>query len=517
MTKKLTFCLFFFISGISFTQASHLSGGDIQYKYIGDSTGVAHHYEVLLRIYRDVTGVSLGSTATVTVSSSCYSDSIITCNLIAGTGSGNVAPSLFDCVSQGSPTTKTLEIWAYKGVAILPGKCADFSFYWATCCRPPGITNIPGSSGKGFYFEATLNNLIGNNSSPQFINEPTRAFCVGNNFNWKQNSIELDGDSIYYSLIPCREMSSGNSISNIPFATGYTAQHPITTPTGYPGIFNMNYFTGIMNFTPAQQEIDVMAVLIEEFRYDSILNTYLKIGSSNRDLMITVSPTCSPTAQQGILYDYSGSNFYQDSISGLPILNANCNDSGFTIPFTSKLDCSSIAPDGSDFFLLVNATQQPKAIIGTTTNCDINGETKEIYVHLYQPFIVDGDYYLTTKVGSDGNTILSKCGMPNVTNDTLVLRVTGCSGVGLEEWQKLNFKIFPNPTSEVLTIKNLNTKIKLRTVVIYTNSGKQIASHVLSENNNFSANINVEKFESGLYFIELRTATGVFYRKFVKI
>ena len=35
---------------------SHLSGGDIQYRYIGDSTNVARQYEVLLRIYRDNSG-----------------------------------------------------------------------------------------------------------------------------------------------------------------------------------------------------------------------------------------------------------------------------------------------------------------------------------------------------------------------------------------------------------------------------------------------------------------------------
>jgi hypothetical protein len=41
---------------------SHLSGGDIQYRYIGDSTGVARQYKVILRIYRDITGIPMPAT-----------------------------------------------------------------------------------------------------------------------------------------------------------------------------------------------------------------------------------------------------------------------------------------------------------------------------------------------------------------------------------------------------------------------------------------------------------------------
>jgi len=178
MTKKLLSLILFFFFGISTINASHLSGGDIQYRYIGDSTGVAHHYEIFVRLYRDVTGVSLGNTTTVIISSSCFNNITVTCNLLAGTGAGNVAPTLFDCVNAFAPGTKTLEIWGYKGKVILPGKCADFSFYSSSCCRPPGISNIPNGSSKGFYFEAKLNNIIGNNSSPQFTSEPVKIFCV---------------------------------------------------------------------------------------------------------------------------------------------------------------------------------------------------------------------------------------------------------------------------------------------------------------------------------------------------
>ena len=105
--------------------ASHLSGGDIQYRYIGDSTGVARQYEVLLRIYRDQSGIAMGNTQTVYINSSCYSQQTLTVTLLPG--SGGIAPTLFDCVTPSS-STKTLEIYAYKGIVILPGNCSNFNF-----------------------------------------------------------------------------------------------------------------------------------------------------------------------------------------------------------------------------------------------------------------------------------------------------------------------------------------------------------------------------------------------------
>ena len=102
--KKLLVLLFGLLSvGMS---ASHLAGGDIQYRYIGDSTGIPRHYKVILRVYRDVTGIGMPTTETVTVSSGCYSNINVPMNLQAG--SGLVAPTLFDCVIPGSGGTKTL-------------------------------------------------------------------------------------------------------------------------------------------------------------------------------------------------------------------------------------------------------------------------------------------------------------------------------------------------------------------------------------------------------------------------
>jgi gliding motility-associated-like protein len=418
--KKLLVFLFGILSmGLS---ATHLAGGDIQYRYIGDSTGIPRHYKIILRVYRDVTGIGMPTTETVTVSSNCYANQNVTLTLQAG--SGLVAPTLFDCVTPGSSGTKTLEIYTYKGFVILPGVCSTFKFWYSNCCRPGNITNIFTSNGTlgndGFFFDADLDNTLGENSSPIFISEPVRAFCVGNPFNWAQKSVEYDGDSVHYQMINCRENAYPNQ-QNIPFDAGWSVNQPITSQ-----YFNINPKSGTISFLPTQQEVDVLSIKITEYRYDSTWNVWYPIGSSSRDMMVSISANCSPLATQGVVLNYNYPGQYLDSITMLPAVDYNCGDSVVELNFLVKIDCESIADDGSDF-RLTNPLGQPIPIKRLSANCDLNGETQTISVHLFKPLLVNGRYFLYSKTGNDGNTLLNKCGFPMNEFDTLVLIVDDCS------------------------------------------------------------------------------------------
>ena len=420
--KKL-FTLIAFIFSLTML-GSHLSGGDIQYRYIGDSTNVARQYEVLLRIYRDNSGIPMGNTQTVYINSSCYSQQSMTVTLLAG--SGGIAPTLFDCVVPSS-TTKTLEIYAYKGVVTLPGNCSNFNFSWNQCCRPGGIDNINTANGfgsSGFYFDATLNNTKGQNSSPIFVSEPVRAFCVNNPFNWKQTVIEANGDSIHFSMIKCREDAyPGNDIN---FDAGWTATQPITST-----YFNINPSTGLIQFLPTMQEIDVASILVEEYRYDSLYGVWYKIGSASRDMMIQIEAACAPAVMDGVGLDYDAPGHYIDTATGLPTVDYDCGDTAITMYFDIMLDCFTISPDGTDF-RLTSPTGQPWAIKNIVGNCNVNGETDSLTIILNKPLAVNGKYYLYSKVGNDGNTLFNKCGIGMDEFDTLVLNVENCVDLVME-------------------------------------------------------------------------------------
>ena len=412
--KKLLVLLFGLLSvGMS---ASHLAGGDIQYKYIGDSTGIQRHYKVILRVYRDVSGIGMPNTETVTVSSGCYSNINVPMNLTAG--SGVVSPTLFDCVNPG-PNVKTLEVYRYIGYVILPMNCNDNVFWYSNCCRPPGVTNISNSNGNGndgFYFDAFLNNINGQNSSPIFVSEPVRAFCVNNPFNWKQSSVEYNGDSVVYSLINCREGNYPNQ-TNIPFDFGFNATQPVSSL-----YFNINPQTGQISFYPTTQEIDALSVLIEEYRYDSLWGVWTKVGSASRDMMISITFNCNSVAMQGVQYD---STLYPiDSITGLKYKEVNCGDTSFGLKFHIALDGYSI--NDIDFRMTRAQTSQPQAIKKIWSNVDVNYETDSVRIVMLYPFNFAGDYYLYSKKGNDGNTLMNKCGIEMDEFDTILVRVGPC-------------------------------------------------------------------------------------------
>jgi len=422
---KKILILFAFLLGVSFyseIQASHLAGGDIQYRYIGDSTGIAHQYMVYVRLYRDASGIGMPTSIPVYVCSSCYSNSSVTLPLVGG-GAGSVAPTLFDCVLPNAPGTVTMEIYIYKGVVTLAGLCSDWKFTYSTCCRNGAIDNIVNPASQAFYIEAKLNNFLGNNTSPFFVSEPVRAFCVGNTFNWKQSAIEPDGDSIRYSLVNVKGNSGTCGFNNLAYAAGYSMMQPISTTPAQSLV--MNPLTGVITFTPSQVEVDVMAVVVEEFRFDSTYYQWVKIAESNRDMQITISPNCSPLAQQGVILDYNANGIYIDPNNGLPTVDYTCLDSSVVLQFAVKLDCSTISPDGTDFRLTA-PDGQPIPIKELVSICDVNNETDEILVKLHKPLSYNGDYYIYSKIGNDGNTLLNKCGFPMAEFDTIQLHVEGC-------------------------------------------------------------------------------------------
>lgn len=411
MGRFRTFLILFLLSLNAF--GSHLSGGDIQYRYIGDSTGVARHYKVILRLYRDVTGIGLPVTETVTLSSNCYGNINIPVALVPG--SGVVSPTLFDCVTASS-YTKTLEVYMYVGYVTLPGNCASYRFWYYNCCRPGGITNIAASSGQGFYFDAELDNASqGQNSSPIFVSEPVRAFCVGNPFNWKQTAIESDGDSIVYSLINCRQNAYPNQV-DIPYVAGYTTQQPVSS-----AYFNINPNTGLINFLPTQTEIDVLSVLVEEYRWDTVWGYWYKVGSASRDMMISISPNCNAIASQGVQYD--NTIYPIDTLTALPFIKASCFDTTLTLKFHIALDCYSV---NAQDFRMTGPDGQPRAITNITANCDVNEETDSLTIHIPFSLGMDGRYFLYSKKGLDGNTLINKCGLPMMENDTIVVIVDDC-------------------------------------------------------------------------------------------
>lgn len=139
--------------------------------------------------------------------------------------------------------------------------------------RNAGIVNIPSSVEIPFFIETILiiNPFIGGNSSPQLLNPPLDNACTHVPFYHNPGAYDPDGDSLSYSLIPCRGYE-GEEIPGytMPAASNYIAIDPLTGDLTW----DSPLMAGEYN----------IAILIEEWR-NGVL-----IGSMVRDMQITVAP-----------------------------------------------------------------------------------------------------------------------------------------------------------------------------------------------------------------------------------
>jgi hypothetical protein len=287
--KLLYFYVFLFSLIPASLQASHIMAGDLTYQHLGGEV-----YEVSLKLYRDCSGISLGNTATVRLSSSCQADSQLILRLQAG--SGQPLPLLCPAAQANSSclggNLLGVREFIYLDTLSLSQGCSDWTFSWSSCCRNTAISNLATPSSRGFYLEATLNNLAApGNSSPAFGAIPTPYICINQPFTYSQGTIENDGDSLVYQLVSPREASG----SPIPFMPGFQASQPMSPACSLGP-------EGTLQVTPDMLQTSSFALRIDEYRNG------LPIGTTYRDLQFIVL-SCNnifPRLEPGLALNIQG-------------------------------------------------------------------------------------------------------------------------------------------------------------------------------------------------------------------
>ena len=95
-----------------------------------------------------------------------------------------------------------------------------------------------------------------------------------------------------------------------------------------------------------------------------------------------------------------------DSISKI-----GCAPQVLELVFKDPMFCTSIAADGSDFFI---TGTHPVSIAAATGVCSANGLSQLVRVSLSTPIQQAGTYQIKLKNGTDGNTIINECGVPTI-------------------------------------------------------------------------------------------------------
>ena len=94
---------------------------------------------------------------------------------------------------------------------------------------------------------------------------------------------------------------------------------------------------------------------------------------------------------------------------------ASCGGNAIVLKMNKKIKCSSIASDGSDFFV-TSGTSSPTSSAGI--GCSVKFDTDSIEIKLNQ-FLQPGNYTIHVKQGADGNTLLDYCNQPVPASDAV--------------------------------------------------------------------------------------------------
>ncbi len=364
------------------SHASHMAGMDITYEY----TGTPNAYLVRLKLYRDCDGISAPTQVNI-----CWSSSTL------GLSGTVIAPNVSMTPVPNTPcVTATpscpgglgdIEEHIYEVVITLPQPASDWVFSWYECCRNGAITTL---QPNGLYNSCSLNNLIApTNSSPYFLNLAYTRFCVGNQFFYDQGAIDIDGDSLVFSLVTAEDGSG--SCPPAPYPNTYIAPYSPANPLASSIPITINSSTGVLNFIPSLVQVAVICVLVREYRNG------LLIGQVKRDIQINIVPACNqiiPSFSNGVLTAGGGQ------------LLANCNDYSVILPFDTNFQCGSAVPTD---FRAVTPFGIPNPVVSVVPiNCS-NGQTDSLLVTFLNPLTV-GETFVWVKRGFDGNTLLSECG-----------------------------------------------------------------------------------------------------------
>lgn len=284
--------------------ATHLMGGSLTYRSLGQVTSELWRYEVTAKIYIDCEnglaplreqifiGVYKQNAASPNAPKVKYDIySIIKSDSAFITLPGQGSGCTFDpgvCVLEGTYTTEIL----------LPFNGGGYHLISEDCCRNGSeIVNLinPGDQGMSYYAFIPPNYI--SNNSPVFVEAPVPYFCRNDTASFINTVQDVDGDVLIYSFsAPNQGLSIVNNdvlIDPYPFPIDpveYITNYSNDAPFGPGGYSSINASTGLTNYLSPNEGAFVVCVEIREYRNNNL------IGITRRDIQLIVRdcPVNSP-------------------------------------------------------------------------------------------------------------------------------------------------------------------------------------------------------------------------------
>lgn len=385
---------------------SHIVGGELSYKYLGDTTisfHLIHKYEITLTIYEDCEN---GSRQAISEDDPAYlgiydgtGDSLYLDTTIT-TASQLRVPTNFNntCVTNVPPTClyKRTFIRQY----LLPENTSGYIITYQRCCRNDAINNVPEAGRNGSTYYCTIPPVPYVNNSALFNNYPPLIICMNEPLYYDHSATDPDGDSLSYEF--CYALKGGSENIAKPYPSGppfdtviYLAPYTFNSPfTGFPPI-TIEPKTGLITGTPNRTGRYLVTVCCNEWRNGVIINTV------KREFQFVVT-SCSKTVVADIPIHSTDPNTYIVSCNSLKVVFENNSTGGFSYHWdfgvkTLLTDTSSVSvpvytyPDTGTYIV--------KLIVNPASTCpDSIARIVKVYPYFHSEFTDTGDRCITEPV-----------------------------------------------------------------------------------------------------------------------
>lgn len=286
----ITVCL---LLTIGITNANHIVGGEIEFIYIGDG-----RYQInLIQYFDEAQNVNNFPDPSVVVYIFRNSDNqLMSTHVLNQVSIENVAYTNIECAREELQTSR---IFYSAEIELSPEQYdSEGGYYiqWERCCRNITIDNIVNPDGSGMNYVLEIPPLMRNgkifvNSSPTLFKPLSDYACINQFYYVEFTGVDLDGDSLVYSLATPLNSSSAVALPTpqpkphfgITFLDGFSESNMVG---GSRPLRISN--KGLLTVTPDQTGLFVFAVKVEEYRNGE------KIGEVRRDFQLLVVDGCEP-------------------------------------------------------------------------------------------------------------------------------------------------------------------------------------------------------------------------------
>ena len=167
--------------------------------------------------------------------------------------------------------------------------------------RNAAINTINNPGGQNLCVEATINNTVHCNNSPTFSQYPTPFICAGNYYCYNNGAIEIDGDSLVYSLITPLNTNNGGTVSYI---TPYSATNPVGGGSSFDPV------TGNLCVTAPSVISGVLAIKVSEYRNGVLIGSIIRDVQINVFSCANITPPSLSSVDTTIIVDINDPNSY---------------------------------------------------------------------------------------------------------------------------------------------------------------------------------------------------------------